>query len=588
MQLDDLPVVLQEHVVAEVAQLGSLHIFNLRACSKQWRTLCNAHILSASVPAGQLATAIPFLKQLSRLTDVTIKGITLPAVEIAGDTLSSLTAKLASFTLTSGIYVRGYGVQDLDDDSLVAETHCYAMKIQNLGMMVLPSYLTLTQLHLNHCEINVNQGGTESGPGLFASLSCLRMLHINSCSASLNSQLVPWPLDLAGCSGLQLLDCSCSNVSVLTLSGCVSLETLICSRNQLTILNVSECECIRHIQCKFNSLVDIQLSATASLDYLNCGGRSQHASIAGGMLILELECTWATFNGCSFALRQRLERLTISRGSSVGALVGFQDLKFLACSFGEDIQGCLILNGCSNVELEVQDKSGNSIVVGVENIRKLTSASFGKSLIYLNFLTRLEELNLTLSHGEKVDLRGHETLRKVCFTEQAGAASTTRVVDLSGCFMLEELCCDNFTNLSALWVSGCVGLKSVSCTNSNLQRLDVSWSPLLTFLNVNGSRSLKHLFTSEAGVLDIRSEGCIKLESSFLKRVAHDSIRQPHMFAQRFVSSAVGAHVCGMVMRGLFRMLVFVAVVVLLGYIAILMISFILDFALRRLFQVFF
>lgn len=537
-----------------------------------------ARILQRSDSVGQCSSRAAcnsdaVLNRLTRLENITIKGKTLPAVENTRDDLVPLNAKLSSLSFTPSSCVQEHAAEKVDECHMVGENHRCTMIIQSIGILRLPSYLNLEHLHLDHCEITARHRGTQSGAGVFARLSCLRILHINYCCASLNSQPVEWNLDLAGCSDLQILQCSCSNICALNLSGCCVLETLICSNNHLVNLNLSECERLRHTQCKFNSLVEIRLSPTASLDHLSCAGHDQQVAILGGLMIFELECTslGATIRLCFFVLRQRLVRLSISDESAMGLLSEFQDLKFLRCCFRQLGGNFIDLKGCSNVELDVQDRSENCIILGRENVQKLTLNKFGMSMPYLTRLTCLQELHLTLSHGGMGFWADHRAVRKLALTISPDAGPSALVVGLSNCSMLEELSCDNCSTLSDLYLLGCVGLKSLSCTNSNLKCIDVSSSPLLTFLNVSGSTLLKRVWTCKLDcAVNIISEGCAKLSDSCLKQDLRH-LTQQEVVAQRSVSSRVDAPACRDLARESLAMLLCIVVPVLLGYIIYVM-----------------
>ncbi|MEW5312317.1 MAG: hypothetical protein WDW38_003960 [Sanguina aurantia] len=89
----------------------------------------------------------------------------------------------------------------------------------------------------------------------------------------------------------------------------------------------------------------------------------------------------------------------------------------------------------------------------------------------------------------------------------------TEILDLSSCEMLQEtLQCDSFAALSKMDLTACAALKVLSCAGSGLKSLDLSDSPLLAYLDVSGSSSLREVFIDNSlGLLEVVHEGCPRL-----------------------------------------------------------------------------
>jgi len=75
--------------------------------------------------------------------------------------------------------------------------------------------------------------------------------------------------------GLEVLYCSCNNLSSLNVSGCDNLNYISCSRNNnLSLLDVSGLVALEEISCYSNNLSTLKVSGCDNLFYINCSGNN--------------------------------------------------------------------------------------------------------------------------------------------------------------------------------------------------------------------------------------------------------------------------------------------------------------------------
>lgn len=532
-----------------MARLGFSHIYNLRGCCKEWRSVCCEEIKRACVPADRLRYSMRFFNNLLQLSDITIKSHSLPAISICGNALRSSNASLKALSLTS----RGGVEENLDmmgiTEKVVGNSIC-TMVIEDLGIMLQPFHQTLEHLHLDHCMISHKQSSAYvNGQSFFSQLVRLRSLHLICSPVRLGGLLLETYLNLSGITSLEFLNCRGSNIynlvlsgcsslkyvccqnnkmSLLSLSGCVSLESLNCHDNHLTILQLYQSPKLSNLQCSCNILVEILLSPYASLQTLSCAGGSQHPLVIGGNLVLELDCRATTFNDMSVESHQSLVKLDLKHADPIGHVRGLRDLHFLKCSFRETDNDSLDLRDCTNVELVCHCLSQHFFILGRKNVLKLTLTYLDSLPPKFHGFTNLVEINLILQFGGRIDLSKCKSLRKATMTQTANEPyMSPAVIDLCGCILLEELSCNKFPSLAVLYLSNCTSVTSLSCIGSGLRFLDVSWCPHLHTLNVSGSLLLDHVFTNNSGKLrNITTLGCGQLSFRSVQRDLHPSQRK--------------------------------------------------------------
>lgn len=558
LQLDALPIVLQETIVGMVSELGIVHTCSLRSCSRQWRSLCSSSVMLATVPADKLADQIPSLNGLPNLQLIIVRGKDLPTISIGGDVLSHLHAGLKALSVTSehckpekewgarmdvslvsSCCEKAYRIEATSDGEEEHERQhprkqqTSAIVIENLELFLQPWIKTLQHLHLDHCTIAgcYNDSGY---PCLFGRLSRLRTLHLVSLNITPPAGLKLAILYLTGCTALQHFDCRGSSIGTLCLSGCTALESLYCQRNSLLLLFLTGCSNLEFVDCKHNQLATLSLSQSprlkvldcshnklthlaldpsASLQALRCVGVGNSPMILGDAYISHLACTAESLKWITGLRRQKLVKLSL-RHSLVGTkLSGFKDLRYLRCRFGRTGYDCLDLTNCNSVELNMHCEEYLPAIIAQKSVCKLTLKHLGSIQPDLCGFVKLQELHLTLHGQNSLNLWGCRALKIVMLAVTSGEACPLADINLAHCVWLEQLHMDGFRDLTSLDLAACGQLKALTCRGSSIQRINVSMCPLLTTLDISNSLRLRSVWTSSCDpVLYINSECCGKLE----------------------------------------------------------------------------
>lgn len=113
-------------------------------------------------------------------------------------------------------------------------------------------------------------------------------------------------LDLSGCSGLEVLDCSYSSMEGVDVTGCGNLKVLLCSMNkELKQLSIGGCSALQTLNCEGTALGSLDLSALKNLKTVSCCDSELTALTLGSLTKLEtLDCSWNSLasldtSGCS-------------------------------------------------------------------------------------------------------------------------------------------------------------------------------------------------------------------------------------------------------------------------------------------------
>lgn len=553
LQLDSLPLVLQEKIAAMVTQLGHVHVFNLRSCSRQWLSLCNEVITLASVPADQLASTLPLLNALPRLHDIIIRGRHFPATSIASSALSPLRAGLNTLSLTSASYEKARGVSmdvfltssnlketDTEGHSsegeeecerkLESKQHTCAIVVESLAMLLQPWAQTLEHLHLDHCYIPQLDSSMQSAPSFFAGFPCLRTLHLLFLHASSSTGPGMGTFNLSGCKALQLLDCRSSSIcslnlsgcsallslncqrnkiSTLVLSGCNDITSLDCQRNQLASLTLVHCGKLKRLECGHNKLASIELDPLAELETLRCAGADHQPIIAGTGTFSDLVCTEGSLRRVIGAQRQSLVRLSVRNSLVLTELKGFKDLRFLRCKFGCTNLGSIDLTGCSSVELDCHCEDRLLPLSAQQNVQKLTLTQLGTSCPDFEDFTHLQEVSLVLDQQTSLDMFECRAIRKLTIAGLPGSHCLLAMIHLYQHKWLEQLHIKGLPDLISLYLGSLSQLKVLTCIGSSLQSIDTSRCHFLTTLDVSHSLRLRCISTSShSTLLHIKAEGC--------------------------------------------------------------------------------
>lgn len=554
-----LPALVQQQIAQAVSRLGMQHLRALRSCNGDWKSICNAEITLSGICADDLVKAVPFLKVLPSLRELSIKGSNDKASMIRSQDLTGVGGNLSVLKLLSGWQP--------------AQDSHPKMEVEDLSTLLRLSKDSLRELHLSNCRLPYTQEASLNTPGFLTSFPNLTKLHLTGVYT--NPELTA--LHLAGCTALQELECrandrnflalldvtgctalthlncdgngleeidlsTCTSLlelrckdnglTGLSLSFCTKLKVLDCSRNQLSALNVSQCMNIQHLNIKRNALNMLDLSPCSdlktvdcscqgnelstlilpqlALERLSCAFNSPNLMISGGQVLTCLTCAPAAFFSLPSTMRGHIKSLSLLGGEVSGLLNDFQALESLTCDVG--FTGCIDLTGCFTVDLSIFVKDSSDIL-GRSAVKKLTIA--GMCPTDMSGFITLEELDYT-SHADEteLDLSACGSLRKV-WISHARTRSSLSVINLTGCSALEELEFDfecTFKCLKQLNLLSCNNLTRLKCGRTGLESLDVSCCPNLSWLDVRKSRRLQTLCTRDCNqLLNVRSEGCSRL-----------------------------------------------------------------------------
>ena len=227
-------------------------------------------------------------------------------------------------------------------------------------------------------------------------------------------------LDVSGCTGLEVLDCSFNSLTSLNASGLTGLEVLDCFNNSLTSLNVSGLTSLARLDCFNNSLTSLNVSGLTSLIWLSCfDNKLTSLNVSGLTNLTGLSC-----------FDNKLTSLNVS---------GLTKLEMLEC-FGNSLLTSLDVSGLTSLKL--LDCNNNSLislnVSGLTRLETLNCAYNSLTSLNVSGLTRLETLicqnnRLPLSQlytaGKQVDGKIFDIQQPVLFENKA--MTTGEILDLS-------------------------------------------------------------------------------------------------------------------------------------------------------------
>lgn len=386
------------------------------------------------------------------------------------------------------------------------------MVVEGLCKLICPWQNSLQCLHLQNCYV-ANTSFEHSTSSFFAKFPCLHELRLISLYNGRYASPVFAVLDLSGCCTIRVVDCYGSRVESLVLSGCVALESLFCQRNSIRALDMTACGKLRVLDCQHNMLESLDLSCCGNIKLLqccrnwigsiilpldahmdklhcfgNCSGNSFKPSITSGILtVSDLGCNPETFLTIPMETRADIMDLHLGDFLISMPLAGFEKLKYIICSLLADDTGSLDLTGCTAVEVDCECTYKSWLQIqGREAVYKLVLSKPVISSFDLVGFTTLTELHLKLRGQTSLDLSVCPSLRNVWIKKYDWVRpSDLTDIDLSKCFLLEQVHCDGFSNLKDINLASCTLLEYLSCTSSALQLLDVSssWtSPCVSIL----------------------------------------------------------------------------------------------------------
>lgn len=335
-------------------------------------------------------------------------------------------------------------------------------------------------------------------------------------------------LDLSNASKLEYLNCSRNKISELDLSNCNNLKELDCDRNFLLELNLDSNNTLEKLSCNYNAtlfslsvidkpvleilecsfnefLGELTISNCPVLKTLNCRYNTAMDSLALSDLILleEIDCERNTFlKELSINNLPALNFFdcTSSRKLSILSITACSRLKELYCGFCDLKE--LHLSGLDSLTL-LECKYNNLNHLNVSEFPQLTHLDCSdNNLISLDLsdnqnLTYLECRRNVLSELEIDHLIQLEHLR--CTNN---LISELRLIDFQELEFLD--CSYNLLSELPIQLYNLPNLTSLNCGGNNLEQLDVTSLPRLSYLNFSDCPSLKS-FNLKNDSLDILS-----------------------------------------------------------------------------------
>jgi len=508
--MENLPTLVHQTIARELAYLGSDGFCNLRACSQDWKAICNDEISSVKVDAVELKEAVPFMNMLACLTRLVVRGSNTNSSVVWGNALAKLNPKLSHLELTHACnedegWMKSLG--DIDDDEL-EECRYPQMSVSNLSNLLQPVSQSLISLHLDYCYFAPSPGNKLNRPGFFSQLPNLQTLQLVCASAGKPALRT---LDLAGCGELRSLDCSMCSITALDVPACTALTSLNCSVNNLAEMGLALCAGLLSLDCSHqHDIRNLDLSACTALSKLDCssndlrtirfpGGVVMEPSDdedpitypdLGGVILPNIRCDAPMFSAWPLAMRALVEYLVLTAEVAYD-LAGFENLRYLSCTMW--FNALLDLTHCTEgVELELgcSDDDVEFTFLGRNVVHKLTLVK-GMSLDNFSGFESLKELYLNFQKVALIDLCGCPSVRVVEVGSDLDSISL-KTINLGGCSNLEDLTCSGHKQLTELDLSSCIALKRFTCEGSNLKSLDISCCLQLESLKVttNGNTQL--------------------------------------------------------------------------------------------------
>lgn len=527
LQLQLLPEDVQKNILVKITADGVHDSGQLRICSKYWRRLHDEKQTCATFEPDMVAEVMSFLNRLPRLDSVIFKGSFTHENFVQGESLASLAADLKDVKLN---FVRTLNAPPEDNQPhMHPADSVQRMIVVNPGALLLSWSHSLQSLHLDNCTLANSDYKVLGSLDFISKLPLLSALSLSKLQVKHDC---PTQLDLAGCPALRtlrciecqlsLLDITCcklltsvvcseNSLQSLDVSACVSLQILDCVGNQLDHLDVSACADLKELWCSSNRLKDIRFADQAKVDTLQCHDdrytRTPLGSIQlfGLAAVSDLVCSMADLDSMPPMMVSKLRSVTLRGQGVVGGLSGFKELRRF-CSSCIDYDS-LDFSGCTAVELDLTciayqygrgEITLDSLILGKDAVSSLILGD-GTSIAKFTDFTALESLHYTIGGHETVDLSNCKNLRTITITvgdEVADCGSRLVSVDLTGCSGLQMLAIYGHPSLAELDVTSCTDLRELRYSRSSLRRLDVSCCPLLSHLDVSGSKMLMELCTA--------------------------------------------------------------------------------------------
>ena len=492
---------------------------------------CNSNQLT-SLDASKNTALTNLVCSYNQLTDLDVsKNTALTHLNCRGNELTSLDVSGCANLSTIFWYGNQFEYINMGDAN---PTRCYYSSFEDEsypyfddGFLGSSTKLKVVSSKITQLEVrgnNLQSLDVSECPAL-TSLSCnsnqLTSLNISGCTALTkvechNNQLTS--LNANGCTALTYLDCSYNQLTSLDLTRCV-LRTLDCSNNQLTSLDVSGCTALKELDCYFNPLEVLNLGDVEPVEYDNnpnthnfypdFDGRLSSSTklkvISSKIYLLTVinnnlqsldvsECpaldrlfchsnqlTSLNVGGCTalcelYCYSNQLTDLDVSKNKMLSILECYNNrLTSLDMPiYGSDWLSTL---DCSNNQLTSLNVSG---------CRALKTLSYD--------FNPLEVLNLGDYYATSKDLcdgrLSSSTKLKVISSKIEKLSvynNNLQSLDVSECPALTYLSCHS-NQLTSLNVSGCTALYELYCSSNQLTDLDVSQNKKLTYLSCHSNQ----------------------------------------------------------------------------------------------------
>ena len=213
---------------------------------------------------------------------------------------------------------------------------------------------------------SLNCSGTDVGVLTLGSNSVMKKLQCFQCNL--------YKLDVSGLTALEDLECGENSISSLTV-GSSALVTLHCENNQLTLLDLSRCPALKDLDCSHNSLGVLDVGGNPSLESLACGDNPLTGlDVSKNTALKELICYKCLLNGLDLTRNTALTLLDCESNNNVQVLNTSNNraLKSLTCSncnlaaldLGRN--SALEYLNCSNNKFSSLDVSNNTALKYIE------------------------------------------------------------------------------------------------------------------------------------------------------------------------------------------------------------------------------
>jgi hypothetical protein len=337
-------------------------------------------------------------------------------------------------------------------------------------------------------------------------------------------------INVEGCTKLKKITCSGGNVYEkpvlsLNLTDCRDLEELYAS--SVNSLNVNHCPLLKILDCYSTNLANLDLTNNPALTDLRISG--YYSTLESIAFANNSQLTNIEIDGCEISKNFNLDLSNSKTLKSVLITVrpgsrSITDVNLSGCTSLEKvaiadvvmkslkITGCTALLSlhCSSNQLTTLDFEGCSNLVSlycngnslteldVSECSKLTELNCSNNSLTL-LKTSVENLSIidcSINGLTEINVSNHSKLKELrCMQTKITS------LDLSGCFSLENLFCNNNNLSGSLNIKDCKSLKKLVCQNCLLTSLDISYCVGLTSLDCSRNNLQPSLDISKNTVL---------------------------------------------------------------------------------------